>query len=286
MLDQSTEMPTVADARKFDVAGTLTRAFTKRNKRPVITPPTSAPTRAASTRTGPINRHQISSPVELLSTTNVLAYDAPDIPGLSSTTKIVHSSSASSMDSGNDSDSSPAHSSASSVTTLDNSFGECSPSPVEPNHLSLYFQTPGRSSTSSRQSSASSDADAPPIPSRAMSHTRRSHQAIARKRSQARMSPPPNIISTSPSVDSSRTSVDMFTNKVEANHPFGAELEQVNELAEDFAAREVIVMDEEEQFLMSHGLRKFGAEDYVMEIEGLFQAVFEDSFIRMDAGWI
>jgi hypothetical protein len=61
----------------------------------------------------------------------------------------------------------------------------------------------------------------------------------------------------------------MFAGKVESNHPFGKELEQVNELAEEFGVSDVAVFDEEED-LVSHGLMKFGAEDYVTEIQGLF----------------
>ena len=83
-----------------------------------------------------------------------------------------------------------------------------------------------------------------------------------------------------------RSSVDMFSNKHEADHPFGAELEQVNELAEEFGAREVIILDEEEEYLISQGLRKFGAEDYVVEIKGLFGDLFEDEVFPLDAGWI
>lgn len=78
----------------------------------------------------------------------------------------------------------------------------------------------------------------------------------------------------------------MFSGKPEANHPFGAELAQVNELVEVFGAKDVTIWDEEEQFLTEHGLQKFGAEDYVMEIQGLFGGVFDDCAFPMSAGWI
>lgn len=78
----------------------------------------------------------------------------------------------------------------------------------------------------------------------------------------------------------------MFSNKIEANHPFGAELEQVNELAEEIGARDVMVLDDEELFLMSHGLQKFGAEDYLDEIQGLFGGGFGNPFGPFNAGWI
>ncbi|MCJ1252708.1 hypothetical protein MMC24_000514 [Lignoscripta atroalba] len=252
----------------------LARAFTKRYKSSAG----NAPTRAMSTRNcaGTIDRSQISLPVELLSTTNVLAYDAPDI----------HKSSASSTNSYSDSDSSPVFSSSSRDTTPDTSSAESSPTSAEPNHLSRYFQGPGRASSTEdphRRSNASSDGDVPAIPSRALSHTKKSHQAIARKRSMSRMTPPPSIF---PSSASTRGSVEIFSIKPEANHPFGAELEQVNELAEEFAAKEVTLWDEEEQFLIENGLHKYGVEDYVMEIEPLFGGAFEDVPFPMSTGWI
>jgi len=78
----------------------------------------------------------------------------------------------------------------------------------------------------------------------------------------------------------------MFSGKPDANHPFGAELAQVNELVEEFGAKDVTIWSEEEQFLMEHGLQKFGVEDYVLEIQGLFGGVFDDRAFPMSAGWI
>lgn len=106
---------------------------------------------------------------------------------------------------------------------------------------------------------------------------------MARTRS-LRKSPPPNANSTVTNVV--RTSLDIFSCKIDSDHPFGAELEQVNELAEDYAVRDVLVMDEDEQILSANDLKKFGAEDYAMEIEGLFAGVFEDTFLPTNAGWI
>lgn len=78
----------------------------------------------------------------------------------------------------------------------------------------------------------------------------------------------------------------MFSKKVDANHPFGAELEQVNELAEEIGARNVMILDEEEQFLMSQGLFKFGVEEYMDEIQGLFGGSFGNPFSPLGSGWI
>ena len=191
----------------------LARALTKRNKRPEMAVMT--PARAATVRkhAGSINRDQISPPIELLSTTNVLAYSAPNIYG-------------------DDSDSSLGSLASSRDTTPDNSSVECTPSPVEENHLSNFFRSPGPPLSrrgSPRQSNASSETDVPIIPTRALSHTKKSHQAIARKHTLSRNSPPP---STLPTPTTTRSSVDMFSSKPDLDHPLGAELEQVNELSE------------------------------------------------------
>lgn len=106
---------------------------------------------------------------------------------------------------------------------------------------------------------------------------------MARTRS-LRKSPPPNTISTVTNV--ARTSLDMFSSKIDADHPFGAELEQVNELAEEYAVRDAFAIDEDEQLLLAKDLKKFRAEDYAMEIEGLLTGVFEDSSVPMNALWI
>lgn len=80
--------------------------------------------------------------------------------------------------------------------------------------------------------------------------------------------------------------MDMFAGKVEQHHPFGKELEQVNELAEEFGAGEAAIFDEEEEYLASRGLIKFGAEDYLKEIQGLTGGVFEDKLLPEGSGWI
>jgi len=70
-------------------------------------------------------------------------------------------------------------------------------------------------------------------------------------------------------------------------HPFGNELAQVSELAEEYGAQQKIqVIDEEEQELLSRGLFKFHAEDYVNEIHGLFLNAFGESRPAMTSMWI
>lgn len=78
----------------------------------------------------------------------------------------------------------------------------------------------------------------------------------------------------------------MFLDKPDVGHPFGAELTKVNELAEEIGAREVLILDEEEQYLFSQGLRKFGVQDYLDEIHGLLGGSFANPFGPLNAGWI
>ena len=229
------------------------------------------PARAASVKThnGPISRNLISPPVELISTTNVLAYNAPNIYG-------------------DDSDTSLGSLASSRGTTPETSSIECSPSPVEENHLSSYFRTPGQpvspsGSGSLRQSSASSDVDDHTIPARNPSRTMKSQQGVARNQSLSKVVPPPLSL---PSATDSTNSIDPFMRKPDVGHPFGPELEQVNELAEEIRAQDVLILDEEEQYLASHGLCKFGVQDYLEEINGLFGGSYANPFGTLTAGWI
>lgn len=65
---------------------------------------------------------------------------------------------------------------------------------------------------------------------------------------------------------------------IEPNHPFGKELEQLNEVAEEFheAVRDVEI-DEDSQIMRKKGLVKLCAADYLMELEPLYASVFHDT---------
>ncbi|KAI9760069.1 MAG: hypothetical protein M4579_001902 [Chaenotheca gracillima] len=197
----------------------------------------------------------------------MLSFNAPDLRSLSSSS------------SPSDSEASHSHRDFSTpgTTPEGSSIGSRSGSP-EPNHLSSYFQTSRdrtSTSTSSTRQSTSSDG-VPAIPHRALSHTAATHKALARKRSVSRAAPPntvPNLYDQA------------VAEAADAPHPFSRELEQVNELAEEFGVRESLV-DEEEQILMQKGLKKFMAQDYVLEIQGLFGGVFEDRLMPLGSAWI
>ncbi|KAJ5280496.1 hypothetical protein N7478_005868 [Penicillium angulare] len=249
---------------------TLTRAFTKRHKRPEVSAP--MPYRGeehVKTHTrfnsGSIKRGNISGPVQLISTTNMLAYNAPD---LNVHVSSPHSSSASSLRSRDDSEIAVSPNSyASSVTTPEGSAHDGSPI----DGPSSYFPKRSATVTSQPRSSlnSASSMDAPMVPKRALSHTKRSHQDLARKRSQSRMSPPP--LKSPRSTPAIRASQEIFRPEM---HPFSKELEQVNEVAEEFGSP--YVLDEEEMILSRKGLYKFTVDDYLEEIEELYGNCFND----------
>jgi len=258
----------------------LSRAFTtrgRRNTKDTATP--AVPQRSLTTKhafpAGTI-RHKISAPVELISTTNMLSYNAPDIYPKNSASPKSSTSSERSSNSDDDSDQS-ATSPESPISSPDGSLTGSIPSSPEPNHLSCYFG-----------SSNSGDEAAPKIPRRALSHTKKNAEMLARKRSTSRISSPKNSVSTV------RSSINMFSANVDdpeqtEQHPFGNELAKVSEIAEDYGISKetLIVVDEEEQELLSRGLFKFRAEDYMSEIHGFFQSAFADAKPTMPSSmWI
>ena len=262
----------------------LARAITGRNKRNHAHDAAPLLGRQGSYRyaAGSINRNQISLPTELISTTNVQVLAAPDIRSLSG------SSSASSVRSEQDSDFS--HISRSFLNTPvtspeTSSIDSSSPSTPEPGHVTSFFDTiPKRAATTAgvRPSSASSGADAPAIPQRAHSHSKRAHVELHHKRSLSRLTPPPVAIAGNTVI---RHSVDIFAGAADPSHPFGKELAQVYEVAEEFGATSTW-LDEEELALLSQGLMKFGVEDYINEITGLYGGVFEDQHVPTADAWL
>lgn len=303
----------------------LVRAFTTRRAKKDAEASAAMPSRSNTTKHGlPAGsiRDKISGPVELLSTTNMLSYNAPNInlgfsapsPSPSSPPSLIHSSSSSTRSSSEDE----------SVSTPPTSPDVNGRSP-SPNHLSCYFEKRSSSPTND-------DPTAPQIPQRALSHTKRSHEMIHRKRSISRMSQ--RSVERSHSVKNSvssfaRDSLQMFSATPEleedtasaksapsspvlglpatpsppprhnkkashSQHPFGAELAQVTELAEeystvgmdsaiqdgldDMADNVQIVLDAEEQDILDRGLCRFDASEYMKEIEPLYITAFNDAF--------
>lgn len=90
------------------------------------------------------------------------------------------------------------------------------------------------------------------------------------------MSPPPiDIVKQTSSVV--RDTRDMFSSRASepSAHPFSRELAKVEEVAERFGATS-IVLDEEENEMMSKGLQKFSVDDYLAEITGLTGGIYDD----------
>lgn len=265
----------------------LARAFTTRRKNSEGN--SSFLGRYASQRspTKPsISRIQISKPVALISTTNNLCYDAPDIAGTSPIASNRDFSSASSVGSSaaDDSDASSASVRSRDTFTDASSVDECPTSP-EPNHLSCYFKPSVYSDVSRSNSVRTSRTsfDAPVIPKRAASHSKKAHVQVSRQRSVARKNSPPST-----ATDMTRDTLDFFNPHTTAAHPFGEMLEQLNEVAEEFGS---VVRDAEADadraFMDFHGLGQFSASDYMMEISDVLNTTFEDDHSTFEqAGWI
>lgn len=83
-----------------------------------------------------------------------------------------------------------------------------------------------------------------------------------------------------------RNSADIFGGAaIDPDHPFGNELAQVNEVAEEFGGVSAL-MDEEEEEMKIKGLMRFKAEDYVNEILGLWGGAYEGRLTGMASPWI
>lgn len=263
----------------------LARALTRRTKRTEV--PSSPPTRSQSVKnsTLQIDRSKISLPVALVSTTNMLSYNAPDI-AVANKTHV--SSSTVSTHSADDSDhsASTSRSRASTVgsrdTTLtDASSVESSPTSPAPNHLSGYFPSAGKqlrksaSTTSLQQVKEEVVEPIPAVPQRAVSHSKRAHERLAAKRSISNIGSRGSHGSLRNSREQ-RSSVDMFSATItEEVHPFGRELEQLNEIVEEFGG--VIRGAEAEadlSVMRSRNLAAFCAAEYLSEIRPLFDNRF------------
>ncbi|KAF2099638.1 hypothetical protein NA57DRAFT_75140 [Rhizodiscina lignyota] len=289
----------------------IARAFTLRHKRTKTPPSAPAPDvpsanlgRADTLRRmgSVIDRNKISGPIELISTTNMLSYNAPDVAALRKMRQASSSSSISSS-SGNDSDSSsPARSSA--ELTDASSVDDSSPTTPE-NHLSCYFRAaqddaqkqPRRAaSTTQLHRKTLSDTLAPAIPQRALSHSKSAHLQLARKRSVQTMSTLSSH-SSSPSMGSldrsssireqARASIDFFKGVVEPDHPFGKELEKLTEVVEEFGgAMRDAEMNEDVVLMKEKGLLKWTADDYLSELQPLYLEFGNNHPIAVTPTWI
>jgi len=201
----------------------------------------------------PIQRSQISLPVALISSTNAQLYNAIDIADMQAAMASDASSTSSTRTS---SDGMSVDACSTPATSV-----ECSPTHESTNPLAYYF---------SDSPTPSCVAEPPAIPKRALSHSKREHVRLARARS---------VRSSTQSLSS--TSSDLT---VDAVHPFSHELEQLNEIAEEFGlVTSNVVYDEDTAIMQSKGLVKCSVEEYMAEIEDLMAGVFEEGDF---SGWI
>ncbi|RGP74327.1 hypothetical protein FLONG3_6106 [Fusarium longipes] len=288
----------------------LSRAFTTRKAKNAEMGDSPAPHRSNSARDrhhGPILRHKISGPVQLVHTTNMLSYNAPDIP--SPHASLRNKSSLRSV--GEDSEA-PSTTESTPPTSPDVSPVEDFSRPV-PNHLSTYFTVSDKPHV--MPPAMPKITEAPAIPQRSPSHTKQnSYDAIARQRSVSQRSrDSENSVSTKASYTFSRSSststrassasyasaapnqkappvpvptvpavvpappTSFQQRALKDSHPFGHELAQVTELAEEYSARPLSKEDEEDyRYIKSKGLNKFSADDYLGDVQNLILSFFPE----------
>ncbi|KAM3420257.1 hypothetical protein BST61_g3544 [Cercospora zeina] len=245
----------------------LARAFT--TKRDANSTPNFHLRRAATQRTAkPIKRCQISSPVALISTTNPLSYDAPNIAGTTPIRARNVTATSTTSSTGEDSDAPSLSFDGTDTSSIDET--PMTPEP-EPNHLSCYFKPAVDTKTANRSGSAtiSTPTGAPVLPQRVPSHSKSAHENIHRKRSVQRlMSPPPSILRRQSTEFFSMAS--SFVDTPSEINPFGYELAQLDAVAEEMshAVRDAEA-EEDKIFMDTHGLACFGIDDYMLEIKSL-----------------
>lgn len=246
------------------------RSFTTRRKQPELDGHTPILLgRAASQRGGrPVARAQISSPVALVSTTNMLSFNAPDIAG---TKPIEHRDYSGSSTSSEESDGSGGSVHSHETDPTDISSAEASPisSEPEPNHLSQFFKMTGEETPRTIDAS-------PTLPRRAPSHSKRAHEALSRKRSVQRARSPS---AQGRGISRTRSSAEMFTALPEyesPREPFGKELAQLDAVAEEFGGVRTDA-EADAMWIKTRGLACYAASDYLSEIDGLVEILLDDN---------
>lgn len=290
----------------------LARAFTsRRSKQNVLAAEAdSRPHRSNSTKAfgSKSVRSMISGPIELVHTTNMLSYNAPDLfPKLATSTTSTPTIDEDSLSDSTNTNHSTPPTSPDIVKSPKESSAD-----VKPNHLSCYFSPPGEAAPPAKTSSTSM------VQQRAPSHRIKSFDTPTRQGSVARFSEQSNrSVSTKNSLNFSRASSSStstlatsvshtphLVRKVSSasegtsvrpssstgtaasqrqdhspvqRQPLGPELAQVREIVEEYGVKDRLsLLDREEQELASKGLVKLSADDYLREVQGLFRSFFTD----------
>ncbi|EEY19974.1 hypothetical protein VDBG_06083 [Verticillium alfalfae VaMs.102] len=291
----------------------LSRAFTTRRVKQSIDVAAAAnkankengPQRSKTTKTPHVSvRHQISAPVELIHTTNMLSYNAPDISRNTSSSNSTKS--AKSAKSSDEEPDSPSTVASTPPTSPDVDRDEQSKS-LQPNHLSCYFVAP----VSAKDYVVPEVPPVPAIPKRSPSHTKKaSYDAIARQRSISAMSrDSDHTLSTKASFSYSRTSSastaastmshNSMTPSIKPPVPSIPPVAYQQQQKPASWNRILLVVSwlkflrllrttasstpfstKEEQALKAQGLYKHSAEDYMGEVQSLFHAFFQESYAQ------
>ncbi|KAI0143625.1 hypothetical protein GGR57DRAFT_344375 [Xylariaceae sp. FL1272] len=293
----------------------LARALTTRRNKQSFADMHSVPHRSNTTTKSHAHiasiRNKISSPMELTHTTNMLAYNAPDLYP-----KPASSPSRTSSSDDDAASESPSTTLSSPPTSPDMPAEESLSGSPEPNHLSCYFTAPTQKSQAPPKMQ-----EAPTIPQRSPSHTKKasldnmankyarlSNQSSKTVSTQASFSltrSPSNSTTatsmtsgsyaqksplpmTSTTSDVTPLSPPRFRRPTTAeSHPFGQELAKVSELAEELGVKDKLQDAEDEaQQLIAQGLYRFTPQDYLSEIQGLYSTFFKPEHARPQAVWI
>ncbi|KAL7927910.1 hypothetical protein ACQKWADRAFT_17185 [Trichoderma austrokoningii] len=308
----------------------LSRAFTTRKLKMGSDADGKGPQRSHTLR------HKISAPVQLVHTTNMLSYNAPDLPRVPgrhhssdlprAPERTNSSKSLTDSDSVETTESTP-------PTSPDVAQGERSPSP-KPNHLSGYFKPANARPVDPEPTPA------PMIPQRSPTHTKKnSVDAVARSRSITRISrdselsaasrslqafssrspsvstnssapssahssmhasalnasissrlakqplapafplgPAPTSASAAPAASSVQPANATRRHVAKDSNPFGAELAQVTELAEEFSSRsQREQMEEDVEYIRSNNLVRLRPDDYLGMVQSLSSFFFSEA---------
>lgn len=299
----------------------IARAFTTRRvKQSLQTSDLNSPPQRSNTKGSISIRNKISSPVELIHTTNMLSYNAPDLYPKTASSTDSHRSDDDMSDSVHTSGTTPP-TSPDVESSPKRVLGQKRVLSPEPNHLSAYFTASSQTVEPKRQ------AEKPVIPQRAASHSKKSQSELARQRSMSVLSDhSQHTVSTKASYTFSRSSSSSTATTAtsqsshptqrgakvsnaaanaaaiaafvmsspprpqrsqrsqhrkeysESQHPFGPELAQVSEIAEEYGVKEqmnVVVTEEKE--MLAKGLLRFNANDYLCEIQEIFNDFFAET---------
>jgi hypothetical protein len=91
----------------------------------------------------------------------------------------------------------------------------------------------------------------------------------------ARSVPDANTANSTNSVTSGSNTIDFGNSRFEISHPFGKELEQLDEVAEEFGGAIRDAEREQDEIVMSQRkLQKFSAADYLSDLQPIFSRFF------------